>query len=559
MTDDSLFRISLTACVLAMTGCGSVPPTQVQPPQQSGLTVCPILHSPDTNKCSVIPGTSGYVMIAGQVLAPDTIYQNGGILIAPDGTIEKVGCDAVTAASTLQANQIVCPSGVISPGLINAHDHITYDWNKPSNWGDVRYDRRNEWRKKSSDLPPIAPSPTYGTDEQTAWSELRQVLSGTTSIAGSGGHKGFLRNLDKAALLEGLSTDYVYYNTFPLGDTKDVTPHVGDCNYPKIDDPAVVFAHQCYLPHMAEGIDLAANNEIQCMEQHALISHKGAYIHSIAAFGKDGEMLKEKGASIVWSPRSNISLYGNTAQVSMYSRLGMNISLSSDWTPSGSMNLLRELKCADSFNRNYLNGTFSDRDIWLMVTANPADALKFDKQIGRLTPGLVADIAVYDGSAADNPYRAVLNAEVSDVLLVLRGGSPLYGDSNLFSSITGWASGCEPLPDGIKGIDKNVCIQREIGESFATLLANNASSYPLFFDGSPPDEPTCSPSRPAISGKESGYSGIKTAADSDGDGIPNAQDNCPSIFNPIRPMDGEKQADCNGNGVGDVCDPVSCN
>ena len=45
------------------------------------------------------------------------------------------------------------------------------------------------------------------------------------------------------------------------------------------------------------------------------------------------------------------------------------------------------------------------------------------------------------------------------------------------------------------------------------------------------------------------------ARDSDGDGIADASDNCPTVFNPIRPMDNGMQADADGDGVGDACDP----
>ena len=53
-------------------------------------------------------------------------------------------------------------------------------------------------------------------------------------------------------------------------------------------------------------------------------------------------VLRDRDISVVWSPRSNIALYGHTANVTLLDRLGVNIALSSDWLPSGSMNMLRD-------------------------------------------------------------------------------------------------------------------------------------------------------------------------------------------------------------------------
>jgi hypothetical protein len=62
----------------------------------------------------------------------------------------------------------------------------------------------------------------------------------------------------------------------------------------------------------------------------------------------------------------------------------------------------------------------------------------------------------------------------------------------------------------------------------------------------PDDEPTCVPFRDA-------YPDGITGNDDDGDGTNNGQDNCPAVFNPVRPLETE-QGDADGDGAGDVCD-----
>jgi cytosine/adenosine deaminase-related metal-dependent hydrolase len=101
-------------------------------------------------------------------------------------------------------------------------------------------------------------------------------------------------------------------------------------------------------------------------------------------------------AQPVWTPRSNVTLYGNTAVVTAAKRLGVNIALGTDWIPTGSMNMFRELTCADELNSIYYDNTFTDRDLWRMVTINAARALHADEVIGSIDEGLVADIAIYD-------------------------------------------------------------------------------------------------------------------------------------------------------------------
>src|SRR5262249_6075964 len=151
---------------------------------------------------------------------------------------------------------------------------------------------------------------------------------------------------------------------------------------------------------------------------------------------------------------------------------------------------------------------FTDEDLWKMVTSAAAVATGTDDVLGRLEAGQVADIAVFDGQKHAD-YRAVLAAEPDDVVLVLRGGKPLYGDAALVSSLG--ATGCDPLD--VCGRGKSVCVMSEVGKTLDALRTAAGSAYGLFFCGTPDGEPTCVPSRRASVAGSTVYTGQPSAAD----------------------------------------------
>jgi hypothetical protein len=135
------------------------------------------------------------------------------------------------------------------------------------------------------------------------------------------------------------------------------------------------------------------------------------------------------------------------------------VSLGTDWTPSGSRNLLDELKIADIAMRDPrllgsdrdLIGSLSltgktqeqrddaeialDRLLVEMVTSNPARTLRWNQEVGSIEPGKFADLFVVTKpqhpSAANlpnSPYRNLIDATEQDVRLVLVNGEPLAGD-----------------------------------------------------------------------------------------------------------------------------------
>lgn len=541
-------------------GCGDEPDSDNP---DTDNPVVDVEDAPETVACNDLPALSsgvcevkkgnGAKLIKGNILSGNKAYIGGEVLIGEDGFIVCAGCDC--SADAAGATEINCPGATVTPALINGHDHLGYVNNKPSDWGAERFDHRHEWRKGKNGHTNLQKNISSGASVvQKQWAELRQLMSGTLAIAGSGGANGFLRNIDQNFVnTQGLGGINVHYQTFPLGDSSGNMVESGCSDY-KIDT-ASVLQNDCYLPHVSEGINKAARNEMLCLTGRQdggidLAKENSAFVHSVGIIASDGEELAKSKTAIIWSARTNISLYGNTAPVTMLKNQGVLIGLGTDWLSSGSMHILRELACVDYLNKNHFGKSFSDYEIWKLATVNNAAALRILDVTGAIRPGLVGDIVVFDAKDAANPYRAVIEGHEKKVALVLRGGQVFYGDENVVTALDS-ANECEKL--SVCDVNKKVCV-KEIGKTLAEFQSANSDQYKLFFCGTPDDEPTCVPKRTRSQDESNPYSG-PTDDDTDGDGIEDGDDNCPDIFNPIRPVDGGKQADSDGDGVGDACDP----
>ncbi len=507
--------------------------------------------------CEVESG-GAKTLIVGTVLTPGRIYRGGQLLVDDQGAIACVGCNCATLAAG--ATVVRCPQGVISPGLINTHEHISFAQNDPYNDTGERYEHRHHWRRGSNGHTQIVAS-GGATPSQTSWGELRHLMGGTTSMTGAGSAVGLVRNLDRNSRQEGLNQPLVEMDTFPLGDTGGQLLTSG-CGYPDITTAVEIAFEDAFLCHVAEGIDDAARNEFFCLSSSAaggqdLVQPQSAFVHLVGLTAADYAEMVIDSTKLIWSPRSNIALYGDTAGVTAAARSGVTIALGTDWIVSGSMNLLRELQCADSFSQTYLGSFFTDEELWEMVTRNAATVTATDDVIGSLETGRVADIAVFDESS-NADYRAVIDAGPADVVLVMRGGKVLYGDAPVVSTLRAGAT-CDPLD--VCGTAKEVCLLDEIGQDLLSLESTVTGIYPAFVCGDPTDEPSCTPMRGTSVDGSTVYTGLPSPADPDGDGIEEA-DNCPTVFNPVRPLDGGFQADSDADGVGDACDEcpttVSC-
>jgi hypothetical protein len=520
-------------------------PTTPVPTGDPTFIDCPgNVPQPATGVCDVVPGSSDARLLRGTVLGPAATWQDGEVLIDSTGTIACVGCDCSSNPAAANADVVTCGDGVISPGLINAHDHITFSEQAPLPPSSTRYEHRHGWRGSLS-----TPQNQHGTGFTSAgnrWVEVRNVMAGATTMAGSGAASGMLRNPDRDAD-EGIDLPDVDYETFPLNDSNEQFRSNCSWNYEWSTSEAA--SEPLILSHVAEGIDFYASEEFRCQSTlfdggENLTRPNITHIHGIGLDAVDYSVMAQNQTDLVWSPRSNISLYGFTADVAMYQRLGGVIGLGTDWTYSGSMNILRELACADDYNANHLDGFFTDADLWRMATVNNGVALGAADQIGSLIVGAAGDVSVFAPNPG-SPHRAVVAADPEDVALVLRGGDVLYGEDDTVGAL---AASCDLV--NVCGDDKRICTTAEFGTSWASLVSQTPGAYAAFFCSTPTNEPTCVPSRPGE------FTGANTAGDRDGDGVANAADNCPEVFNPIRPIDGGAQPDADADGLGDSCDPV---
>jgi cytosine/adenosine deaminase-related metal-dependent hydrolase len=185
-----------------------------------------------------------------------------------------------------------------------------------------------------------------------------------------------------------------------------------------------------------------------------LYAPQTAITHGVAFTPAQFATMAAAGMKLIWSPHSNVSLYGTTADIPSALDAGVSVSLAPDWSMGGSANLLEELRFADAWDNAHWNDRLSTQDLVTMVTRRGAQALGLDATIGSLEVGKLADLAVFIGPAG-TPYDAIVAATPSSVRLVMVGGVVLYGDTVLQPAAP-TTPGCETIE--ICGTSKFLCV-----------------------------------------------------------------------------------------------------
>jgi cytosine/adenosine deaminase-related metal-dependent hydrolase len=434
-------------------------------------------------------------LLRGMVVTPDQAFA-GEVLIAGDTiTCVAASCAAALGAATAT---VVDTHGILVPGLIDTHNHILFDIFDETDWTPLKaYGDHNQWTSEprysalvnaKQYLNGESGSPVDDGCELDKYGEIKGLVAGTTSIVGAANptnracYGSLARTIDQSP--NGLPTDAVQVATlFPNASSAD-----GVCtNFASGKTDA-------YVIHVAEGVDASALAEFASLgtvttTDDCLYAPKTAIVHGVALGDAELTTMAQAGMSLVWSPRSNVFLYGGgtnlsaTANVPLALAKGINVALAPDWSIGGSQNLLDELRFADQVDNTLWGDQLSPKLLVQMVTTHAAKVLGLSNIIGALAPGMKADLMVIGGDPCA-PYDAVLAATPADVRLVVVGGVPLYGDPAL-RSLGPATPGCEDLT--VCTSAKFICVAApstaptdKLGETLVDIQATLSSALTAY-------------------------------------------------------------------------------
>ncbi len=564
----------------------------------------------EIRSCTPSAGSEDVFLFKGTVVTPDEAWLNGEVLTDRQSGEILCAAEDCSGHEDYAAASVFCAEGVILPGMLDPHNHSWYNtiprWKHPGNLG-CRYDcdpetdadctcrrlggmyeTRHDWPDDEDYQNQLKAYYNGLKDDHECamqkWAEARMMIHGTTGVAGACQMRRcfnhMVRNLDLATSYSGLDADRMQTNIYEIRTITNDADQVGNyCGRFESGDTTAL------LLHLAEGVvedhnrtefhDLSMPDDTR--PNLTMLTPQLVGIHSTGGYTEELTLMACGGSKLVWSPRSNIDLYGQTTNIPTALNLGVQVSLGPDWTPSGSLSQLQEMRCASFVSETYWDGLLSSKDLVGMVTREAAASMAIEDRIGSLETGKLADLSIVaaDEDGRRRPYGTILQARAWDIRLTLIGGEPVYGDADFVP----YNEFCEPLD--VCGHAKMLCVKAsestddQKNQTLADILteldtaltplreaAADEDKYlfevlPLFFcPGS--DEYEADQAENVCTFKHNPQPAVLYPAvpetpvddDPDQDGIASDTDNCPRINN-------ADQMDRNDNGIGDACELAS--
>ena len=429
-------------------------------------------------------------LLKGRVVTMDgenNVINDGNVMIR-DGKITGVWASNSNPPAGVDFTDvpIVETEGTIYPGLIDLHNHVHYNhiplWDFEVHLSESQkseeggYTNRYQWGNNWDYGPSITwmktnIQSTYRWDmasEQMKYAEVQAVAGGVTAMQGS-------PSSGTQAWDSILSRNIELYNFGQDGISTCAVCGAADDDYTgsHLISQSESGTLNAWFVHLSEGVDQSSKDEFDALWNKGLIMDETIVIHGTALDSTQFSQMASVDSELVWSPLSNLLLYGDTTDVVAADQAGVSISISPDWGPSGSKNNLHELKVADMWNTNNLGNHFSNYELVQMVTSNPADATGWTPFVGRIKADLYADLVVID-TFHEDPYRNLIEAIDADVALTVVQGKAVFGDIDIMQDLQGDDWEYVNGTDFQKAVDVTTLTEVDGSQTFAEIEAGLA-------------------------------------------------------------------------------------
>jgi len=381
--------------------------------------------------------------LKGTALTPDAVIDDA-VVVLTNVVISEVGKDAKPPDGA----PVIATDGLILPGFIDLHNHLTWNVFPRSRPNQVFADRY-EWQAiPEYDRVLRIPQGRMIADgfgcKANLFAEIKAIMGGATSVTGSFIGRtpsdrtcavGLARNLDHESGLPKNMPTTPCPGTPPLmvsAIANEVFPM--EIPHDRLDWYRCELLQgtlRALLVHLGEGkpIDASAHREFRMLKAQGMLQPGLVIIHGTALTVTDFKEMHDAGVGLVWSPRSNNELYGGTLNIAAAQAVGLAFAIAPDWSPTGSAGMLQEMNYAASRYAEIL-----PKQLVAMASSIPAKIARVDDQVGKLETGRLADILVLK-KRGGAPYETVIASTPADVRLVVVGGTPVYGDHDLMEKL----------------------------------------------------------------------------------------------------------------------------
>jgi 5-methylthioadenosine/S-adenosylhomocysteine deaminase len=381
------------------------------------------------------------VALRGGVVTPDAAWSDGYVVV-------DQGLIAAVQQSPPSGVRVLETGGVLVPGLIDLHGHPEFNvfaaWEPPTLFA-------NRYRWRDSDVyhrlirdPQNTLLTKVPPRTELRYAEVRALVGGTTAIQGASSGSAtaadepLVRNVDLFIFGQHRARAMIDLPSASSREAASLAKILADIAAGRVD---------AFYLHLCEGQqgDQRSGTEFRRFLDLNVPTPATVLIHASSLSADQLHQVADAGCKLVWSPQSNLRLYGQTTLAAEALAAGMPVALGADWLPSGSTSLLAEMKVA----RRELAAQglqIPAAELLSMVTSGAAAIAGLQDHLGSLAPGRPADLFVLEWHR-DDVYENVCDADPGWVELVMIGGDVAYARSDWFATLTNGAAGptAEPL------------------------------------------------------------------------------------------------------------------